>query len=250
MPPKTRGRLQPWQAAELAAVFVQVDLAGQNADDVVIKHNVRLPRVDGGSGRRQFDATIRGQLNGTEFLRVIEVQKQSRAVGLPTLDGWIAKAESVGAHRLTTVASDYQQSALDEVKRQSHRLDAFLLRSAKPEDRPRSDMPVPGIGEMETGKQRLLQTDDYLYSSIDGSPLYYVIVGRDEDRSDMTLAIVLQLPIPPSGPYEFREVLLAHGPVEIGGVSMGGDAPSFDHPYLQRLAIFRNDGSREEHIPR
>ncbi|MBI4021354.1 MAG: restriction endonuclease [Candidatus Aenigmarchaeota archaeon] len=75
---------------------------------------MKLKDVHSGNSR-QFDVVIRYGIPERQFVAVVEVQDRNEKVGIETLQSWIEKMKSVGAHRLICVSTaGYTQPAITE----------------------------------------------------------------------------------------------------------------------------------------
>jgi hypothetical protein len=80
-----------------------------------------LDRIDGLDGSFVFDATVRYELGGMEFLVVIEVKKHSNPIKRELLQVLQSKKESVGAHKAVLVSTaPFQRGAIEFAR--THRI--------------------------------------------------------------------------------------------------------------------------------
>jgi hypothetical protein len=104
---------------------------------------------------REFDVVVRPILPSREYIAVVEVQKRSRKVGVPTLEGWIAKAQGVGANRLVCVSErGFADTAKILAEKHGTFVDLYELTSFKgwPADLPKIDMQLRGAPVWTVGK--------------------------------------------------------------------------------------------------
>ncbi|NBB79636.1 MAG: hypothetical protein GVY36_09355 [Verrucomicrobia bacterium] len=80
-----------------------------------VEHDVRLE--DGLGQKRQFDVVVRGQVGGHSLVVVVECKDQTRKVGVPAIEAFHAKAQSVGANAMIFVSrSGFTKTAIEKAK--------------------------------------------------------------------------------------------------------------------------------------
>lgn len=80
-----------------------------------VEHNVRLN--DNLREKRQFDVIVKGQIGGHPMLVVIECKDQKRKAGVPQIEAFHAKAQSVGANAMIFVSrSGFTKTAIEKAK--------------------------------------------------------------------------------------------------------------------------------------
>lgn len=138
-------------------------LAGHGAR---IRHDVRLRAIVTGR-KRQFDVVVEAGSAERRITTVVEVQKRTGKVDLPTLQAWWAKAESVGAHQLVGVSeAGFTKGVVEEVQlRIGPRVRLVSLQELE-----RGEWPINFIGgivevavikpTLQAGKTVILDTPD------------------------------------------------------------------------------------------
>lgn len=113
------------QAKVLEGLVAQLEKAVARECQVSTNEKLRSNKT---KRLREFDVVVRAKLPSRQFIAVFEVQKRSRMVGEPTLEGWIAKARSVGANRLVCVSSKgFAEPAKDLARHEGSFVDLFEL---------------------------------------------------------------------------------------------------------------------------
>ena len=109
--------LQPYPAADLTPREFEEWVANVFQSAASGTDNLRVevhPRVDGQDGTYEFDATVRYELAGMEFLVVVEAKKHRHPIKRELVQVLYAKLQSVGAHKGVMVSTaPYQSGALD-----------------------------------------------------------------------------------------------------------------------------------------
>lgn len=119
-----------------------------------VSRNERLRNQNTGQ-LREFDVVVRPVLPAREYIAVVEVQKRSRKVGVPTLEGWITKAQSVGANRLVCVSEQgFAETAKLLAQKHGTFVDLYELSSFTgwPPDLPKIDMQLRSAPIWTIGK--------------------------------------------------------------------------------------------------
>lgn len=100
---------------------------------VTVEHDQRLPGLL--SGRpRQIDVLVRGKLAGETILIVWECKDYTRAVGLGTVEEFIAKLVDVGANKGVLIASSgFTEAAIRRLENTTQpRVNAYMFQVGPP----------------------------------------------------------------------------------------------------------------------
>jgi hypothetical protein len=105
-------RDKPWQVVEQVVALLERAI-GAGAQ---VRHDVQLRSLSTGQ-LRQFDVVVEAGQRERRILTVVEVQKRKKRVGVPSVEAWWAKAESVGAHQLVCVSeAGFSSTVIREVQ--------------------------------------------------------------------------------------------------------------------------------------
>lgn len=102
-----------WQLAERVCALLEKAIS----PEAQVQHDVKLKDIVTGRSR-QFDVVIYVGKEPRQSITVVEVQKRNRKVGLPQLQSWCKKRESVDAQHLICVSTaGFTRPAMEEVEK-------------------------------------------------------------------------------------------------------------------------------------